>query len=84
MDIIGFINTQEPVASWTIEKKQAMLNDLASHFGYDGYITNMETPPTKKAYVNSRLIEHIRMWVNKHRKDAALRAATYEKLDISS
>lgn len=77
MDIIGYINTQEPVASWDAAKKQRMLDSLAEHFGYDQY-----TIGTKKEFVNSRIVRQIRTWVNEKRKTKAMLSATFEDAGI--
>ena len=79
MDFMTFIGTQEPVASWTTEKRLELLDSLATHFGW-----NESSPPsvTKKQFVNTRLTQKIRNWVNKARKVEAMASVTYDAIDL--
>jgi hypothetical protein len=83
MDIIGFINSQSPVSEWDAAKKTAMLNDLADYFNYTLLVSNEDNPPTKKAFVNSKIKERIMFWVNKQRTESAIKNIAIENLDIT-
>lgn len=87
MDIVGFINTQEPVASWTIEKKVAFLNDLCATGGYQETITNeagetVPNPMTKKEFANRMIAKQIVRWVNGWRKTVAESSVIIESVEL--
>lgn len=87
MDIITYMNSQEPVASWTAAKKTAMLDSLCATHGYQEKVTDEEgneidNPETKKAFANRMIIEQIKRWVNGWRKSEAERAAAYEEINF--
>ena len=77
MDFMTFIGSQEPVASWTTAKKLELLEDLAVHFGW-----REPQSVTKKQFVNTKLTQKIRGWVNKARKVEAMEAITYDPIDL--
>ena len=79
MDFMTFIGTQEPVASWTTEKRLELLDSLATHFGWRD-----SNPPsiTKKQFVNIRMTQRIKGWVNKVRKIEATESVTYDAIDL--
>jgi len=81
MDFISFINSQEPVASWTVEKKTNLLNSLATHFGWESL-----TPPamTKQEFINTRLTIKIKDWVNRIRKIEAMASVSYDEVDLNN
>jgi hypothetical protein len=83
IDIIGFINTQEPVASWTPEKKQAMLNDLCSTHGYQEIIDDLPNPETKKQFANRIILWQIKKWVEGWRKSVAIQGLTIDEINLT-
>jgi len=88
-DIIGYLNSVEPIASWSTAKKQDMLNHYVSHFGYQENIDEgtgelVPNPESKKQFANRMLKEHIKDCVNSVRDRASKEAATYEKLDLDT
>jgi hypothetical protein len=87
MDIVGFINSQEPVASWTTVQKVAFLNDLCSTGGYQETIVNeagetIPNPITKKQFANRMIIKQVARWINGWRKSVAESALTIESVDL--
>lgn len=76
MDIITFINSEQPVASWTAEEKIAFLNDFVATGGYQETVTNeagetVANPVTKKEFANRMIIKYIARCVNGWRKSVA-------------
>jgi len=88
MDIIGFISTQEPVASWTNAKKIAMLDDYVSYYGYQETIINEQgeeiaNPQSKKEFANEKLMQEIIHKVSAVRRRVAENAVVVEELVLS-
>lgn len=79
MDIIGYIGTQAPVTGWSTLEKVALLDSLADYFEYDALC-----PPEvgKKTYVNFKLRETIKTFVNVARKRKAQDTVQYDVLDL--
>ena len=91
MDIIGFINTQEPVASWTTAKKVSMLNDLCETHGYQEQVLDpdnpgqvIDNPETKKAFVNRMIRKQLKIWVNGWRKSKAQNEVVYDEIELEN
>ena len=86
MDFVGFITTQEPVASWTTEKKVAFLNDLCATGGYKETVTSeageIPNPITKKQYANRMIAKQIARWVNNWRRNVAKSSVTIESVEL--
>lgn len=85
IDIISFLNSQEPVASWPASEKQAILDDLAVKYGYSSTIVDdngqvITNPETKKQFVNRKIMEMIARWINAVRERVAKASATYNKV----
>ncbi len=74
LNFVQFINDN---TSFTPEKNQAMLDDLASYFGYSD-----QSELTKVEFVNKALTENIKAMINKQRRREAKAAITYETFDI--
>ncbi len=83
MDILGYINTQEPVVNWTSAKKTAFLDSLAKRFKYAENTDSLIVPPSKKAYVNHEIERRIKGWVNGQRKKDAEKSVTYDEIDFT-
>jgi ribosome modulation factor len=84
MDLISFINTQEPVKSWTTAKKQAFLDDLVSTHGYQETIDEKPNPETKKDFANRMIKEQIKRWVNGWRKTKAEKKLIVDEIDFNN
>jgi hypothetical protein len=87
MDLIAYINSQEPVKSWTATKKKAMLDDLCATHGYQETVTDekgetVANPESKKDFANRMLVEQIKRWVNGWRKTQAEKEVTYEQIKL--
>lgn len=88
MDIIGFITTQEPVASWTSAKKQAMLDDLCATLNYQKTIYDEEgngtqNTQTKKEFANEKILNQLKVWVNDWRRSQAEKELTIEEVTFN-
>ena len=79
MDIVGYINSQ---LDWATAKKQAMLDDFVAQYGYEEEDEDGNpNPVTKKAFMNSKIIEYIKGTVNARRRRVAEEAIEYELLN---
>lgn len=87
MDIVGYINTQEPVASWTTAKKQKMLDRFCEARGYEETVIDNEgniipNPLTRKEFMNSDLENYIIKMFRSDAEREARETLVIEEIDF--
>jgi len=71
MDIVGYINTQEPVLSWPPEKKLKLLERFCRARGYRDTVDGAPNPVTRKEFMNADIENYIKtMFVSDAREEA--------------
>lgn len=86
IDILGFINTQEPVVNWSTEKKLLLVDKYCLARGYQEYIEDngevILNPQTKKDFMNNDLIKYIKKIVNNQIKEDAIKWLLIETIEF--
>lgn len=87
MDFVSFINSQEPVASWSAKKKADFLTDAAYSCGWretmmDEQGAIVDNPVSAKDHLNNYLRDHIVGLVHSNRKAKAKKQITIETVEI--
>jgi len=85
MDILGFIETQEPVLSWTSAKKLELGDRFCKARGYqelidDGECGSIPNPQTKKEFMNKDILGYIKLMVNSNIRQEAIDTLIYDEI----
>jgi len=77
IDIVGFIISQDPVASMTAAQKQAILDRFCRARGYVE-----ESGQTKKEFMNQDICQYIKTMFDADAKKEATRGLIYDTLEF--
>jgi hypothetical protein len=80
IDIVQFINTQEPVKSWTNAKKQGLLDRFCKARGYQETIYGEPNTQTKKDFMNQELLNYVKIMFEADAEREAREALIIEEL----
>ena len=89
IDIVQFLNTQEPVASWTTAKKQALLGRFCKARGYtEQYVLDENGEPTaeliqtKKDFMNEDILNYIKIMFRADSEREAKESLTVDEISF--
>ena len=75
INIVDYINSQEPVASWTTVKKQEMLDRFCEARGYDE-----GSGLTKAQFMDKDILNYIKVMVDGNAREEAINALIYDEI----